>query len=147
MFEKILIANRGEIALRVIHTCREMGIKTVAVYSDADKTAAHVLFSDEAVYLGPSEPSLSYLNMDALISAARQTGAEAIHPGYGFLSENHEFARRCQDEGLVFIGPPPEVIQALGDKITSRKIMLDGGVPVIPGLSRCEPDMAVLRKA
>ena len=147
MFEKILIANRGEIALRVIHTCREMGIKTVAVYSDADKTAAHVLFSDEAVYLGPSEPSLSYLNMDALISAARQTGVEAIHPGYGFLSENHEFARRCQDEGLVFIGPPPEVIQALGDKITSRKIMLDGGVPVIPGLSRCEPDMAVLKEA
>ncbi len=147
MFEKILIANRGEIALRVIHTCREMGIKAVAVYSDADKTAAHVIFSDEAVYLGASEPSLSYLNMDARIAAAKQTGAEAIHPGYGFLSENHEFARRCQDEGLVFIGPPPEVIQALGDKITSRKIMMDGGVPVIPGLSRCEPDMAVLKEA
>ncbi len=147
MFNKILIANRGEIALRVIHTCREMGIKTVAVYSDADKKAAHVIFSDEAVYIGPSEPSLSYLNMDAVIAAAKKTKAEAIHPGYGFFSENHEFARRCQDEGIVFIGPSPEVIKNLGDKITSRNIMMDGGVPVIPGLSRSEPDMAVLKEA
>ncbi len=147
MFEKILIANRGEIALRVIHTCREMGIKTVAVYSDADKKAAHVIFSDEALYLGPSEPSLSYLNMDRLIAAAKQTKAEAIHPGYGFLSENHVFAARCRDEGIVFIGPAPEVIQTLGDKITSRKIMMDSGVPVIPGLSHCEPDMTVLKAA
>ncbi|MCF6248351.1 MAG: acetyl-CoA carboxylase biotin carboxylase subunit [Desulfobacula sp.] len=144
MFEKILIANRGEIALRVINTCREMGIKTVAVYSDVDKKAAHVIFSDEAIYLGPSEPSLSYLNMDAIIAAAKQTNARAIHPGYGFLSENHEFAQRCRDEGIVFIGPSPKAIKNLGDKITSRKIMEKSGVPITPGLTCCEDDLGVL---
>ncbi|MBF0232825.1 MAG: acetyl-CoA carboxylase biotin carboxylase subunit [Desulfamplus sp.] len=146
MFEKILIANRSEIAIRVIHTCREMGIKTVAVYSDVDKKALHVLSADEAVYIGPSEPSLSYLNIEAIIKAAKQTRAQAIHPGYGFLSENYKFAQRCKDEGLVFIGPSAEAIRNLGDKITSRKIMLDSGVPVTPGLNGmtgCTSDMAV----
>jgi acetyl-CoA carboxylase, biotin carboxylase subunit len=146
MFEKILIANRGEIAIRVINTCRDMGIKTVAIYSDADKKAAHVLFSDEAVYLGPSEPSLSYLDIDKVIAAAKQTKAQAIHPGYGFLSENHLFAQRCQDEGIVFIGPSPEAIQNLGDKITSRNIMKNGGVPITPGLTGSETDLDVLTK-
>ncbi|NOX35170.1 MAG: acetyl-CoA carboxylase biotin carboxylase subunit [Deltaproteobacteria bacterium] len=147
MFDKILIANRGEIALRVINTCRDMGIKTVAVYSDADQKAGHVIFSDEAIYLGPSEPSLSYLNMDGIIAAAKQTQAQAIHPGYGFLSENHEFAQRCRDEGIVFIGPTAEVIRNLGDKITSRKIMVAGGVPVTPGLIHCETEMIALMDA
>ncbi|MCP3901490.1 MAG: acetyl-CoA carboxylase biotin carboxylase subunit, partial [Desulfobacteraceae bacterium] len=144
MFDKILIANRGEIALRVINTCRDMGIKTVAVYSDADEKAAHVIFSDEAVYIGHSEPSLSYLNIDSIIEAAKSTNAQAIHPGYGFLSENHEFAIRCKKEGIVFIGPSGEAIKNLGDKITSRKIMNEGGVPVTPGLTHCETDVELL---
>lgn len=146
MFEKILIANRGEIALRVIHTCRNMGIKTVAVYSDADKKAAHVILADEAIYLGPSDPSSSYLNMTRIIDAAKLTGAQAIHPGYGFLSENHRFAQYCQDEGIVFIGPTVEAIRNLGDKITSRNIMIAGGVPVIPGLTCCETDETVFKE-
>lgn len=133
MFKKILIANRGEIALRIIHTCREMGIATVAVYSEADRHAAHVLAADHAFFLGPSEPSESYLDMDRVIAAARESHAEAIHPGYGFLSENHEFAARCKEEKITFIGPPAKVIRDLGDKITARRIMEDGGVPVTPG--------------
>lgn len=144
MFKKILIANRGEIALRVIHTCREMGVQTVAVYSEADRLARHVLAADEAVLLGPSEPSESYLHMEKLIAAARATGAEAVHPGYGFLAENSRFAERCAEAGLVFIGPPPSVMQDLGDKITSRRIMQESGVPVTPGLTRPESDMDVL---
>lgn len=144
MFKKILIANRGEIALRVINTCRDMGVATVAVYSDADKKALHVLAADEAIYLGPSEPSKSYLNMDAIIQAAKATGAEAIHPGYGFLSENSVFVEKCEKEGVVFIGPSAKVIRDLGDKITSRNIMLNSGVPVTPGLTASEADPAVM---
>ena len=144
MFKKILIANRGEIALRVINTCRDMGVKTVAVYSDADKKAMHVLAADEAVYLGPSEPSKSYLDMDKIINAAKATGAEAIHPGYGFLAENSAFVEKCEAQGVIFIGPPAKVIRDLGDKITSRKIMLNSGVPVTPGLTTSEADPAVM---
>ncbi len=145
MFKKILIANRGEIAVRVINTCREMGIQTVAVYSDADKTALHVLVADEAVCLGDAEPTQSYLNMEKIIAAAKETGAEAIHPGYGFLSENSRFVGKCDQAGVVFIGPPAQVIRDLGDKITARRIMADSGVPITPGLTSAEADAAVMR--
>ncbi len=134
MFEKILIANRGEIAVRVIQTCRDMGIKTVAVYSEADDLALHRLEADEAVLIGPAAPAQSYLNMDRIIEAAKKTGAQAIHPGYGFLSENARFAERCEAEGLVFIGPSSGVIRDMGDKLTARKIMIEADVPVVPGL-------------
>ncbi len=147
MFKKILIANRGEIARRVLNTCREMDIRTVAVYSDVDKAAIHVLEADEAVCLGEAEPAESYLNIDKIIQAAKDTGAEAIHPGYGFLAENADFAARCDKEGLVFIGPPANVIRELGDKITARQIMLKGGVPVIPGMTQSETDPETIRKA
>ncbi|MCP4753853.1 MAG: acetyl-CoA carboxylase biotin carboxylase subunit [Proteobacteria bacterium] len=140
MFKKILIANRGEIARRVLATCREMGIATVAVYSDVDKEAVHVLEADEAICLGEAEPAESYLNMDKIIGAAKITGAEAVHPGYGFLAENAEFAARCERENLVFIGPPAHVIRDLGDKIVARRIMTQGGVPVIPGTTQAELD-------
>ncbi len=142
MFKKILIANRGEIALRIMRTCREMGIGTVAVYSDADTRALHVLEADEAVHLGPAEPARSYLNIDRIVAAARETDAAAIHPGYGFLAENAAFAQRCGEEGLVFIGPPAGVIRDLGDKITARQIMQKGGVPVIPGMTEAAGDPA-----
>ena len=145
-FKRILVANRGEIAVRVMNTCREMGIETVAVYSDVDRQAIHTLKADRRVPLGPPEPSESYLNIDKIISAALETGAEAIHPGYGFLSENHVFAKRCEDEGIVFIGPPSSVIRDLGDKITARRIMVGGGVPVVPGITKEEPDSAALKK-
>jgi acetyl-CoA carboxylase, biotin carboxylase subunit len=140
MFKKILIANRGEIARRVLNTCHEMGIETVAVYSDVDKDAIHVLEATEAVCLGDPEPSQSYLNIDKIIDAAKQTGAEAIHPGYGFLAENAQFAKRCEDEKIVFIGPSAEVINNLGDKIVARNIMIKGGVPVTPGMTAPDPD-------
>ncbi|MBU2649235.1 acetyl-CoA carboxylase biotin carboxylase subunit [bacterium] len=146
MFKKILIANRGEIARRVLNTCRELGIQTVAVYSDVDSAAIHVLEADEAVFLGDAEPAESYLNIDKIIQAAKSTGAEAIHPGYGFLAENADFADRCQEEGLVFIGPPAAVIRDLGDKITARQIMIKGGVPVIPGMTEVETDPDTIRK-
>jgi acetyl-CoA carboxylase, biotin carboxylase subunit len=138
MFKKILIANRGEIAVRVMRTCREMRIATVAVYSEADRTALHVKTADEALCIGGAMPSESYLNIDKIIAAAKQCGAEAIHPGYGFLSENDRFARRCEDEGIAFIGPPSAVIKALGDKTEARRIMMKGNVPVIPGMSEPE---------
>ena len=135
MFKKVLIANRGEIAVRIIRTCREMGIKTVAVYSEVDKTALHVLEADEAVGSGfGGAESQSYLNIDRLLAAARKTGAEAIHPGYGFLAENPVFAERCQQAGVVFIGPPAQAIRDLGNKTVARTIMSRAGVPVIPGL-------------
>ncbi len=146
MFEKLLIANRGEIALRVITTCREMGIQTVAVYSDADRDALHVLEADEAVCLGPSEPTESYLNVDKIIGAARMTGAQAVHPGYGFLAENAAFAEQCEQEGLVFVGPPSRVIRNLGDKTEARRTMIKGGVPVIPGMMQTEGDPDVLAR-
>ena len=134
MFERILIANRGEIALRVIRTAREMGIETVAVYSKVDRRALHTRMADLAVDLVGSLPRNSYLDMDKVLQAAKDTGAQAIHPGYGFLSENAEFARRVTDAGLAWIGPPPDSIEQMGDKITSRRVMQKAGVPVVPGL-------------
>ena len=133
MFRKILIANRGEIALRVQRTCRSLGIPTVAVYSDADRRALHVLEADEAVHIGPAPPTESYLNIEAIVRAALETGAEAVHPGYGFLSENPAFAEACARAGLVFIGPPAEAIRAMGDKSAARKMVAARGVPVVPG--------------
>jgi len=141
-----MVANRGEIARRVMHTCREMGIATVAVYSEADRKAVHVLKADQAVFLGGSEPAESYLNIDKIIAAARQTGAEAIHPGYGFLAENPLFAERCEQEGIVFIGPPSRVIRELGDKTVARCTVKGSGVPVIPGMDRPESDPAILAR-
>lgn len=133
MFEKILIANRGEIALRIQRACREMGIKTVVVYSQADRDAKYVRLADESVCIGPASPRDSYLNMPALISAAEVTDAEAIHPGYGFLAENADFADRVEKSGFVFIGPTPESIRLMGDKVTAKQAMIDAGVPVVPG--------------
>src|SRR5512137_2098021 len=133
MFKKILIANRGEIALRVIHACREMGIKTVAVYSEADENALHVRFADEDVCIGPPRASESYLNVPAVISAAEITGADAIHPGYGFLSESAYFAEVCEACHIKFIGPSPQVIRLMGDKARARRAMKKAGVPVLPG--------------
>lgn len=140
MFQKILIANRGEIAVRIMRTCREMEIATVAVYSDVDESALHVLSADEAVPIGPAEPARSYLNEERIIAAAKATGAQAIHPGYGFLAENAHFARACRDNGIVFIGPPAEVIEKLGDKIVAREIMSSSGVPVTPGATLSSAD-------
>ena len=133
MFKKILIANRGEIACRVIATARKMGIATVAVYSEADKDARHVLLADESVLLGPAPSRESYLVADKIIAAAKQTGAQAIHPGYGFLSENEEFAARCEREGIAFIGPKAHSIAAMGDKIASKKLANEAKVNTIPG--------------
>ena len=133
MFKKILIANRGEIALRVIRTCREMGIKTVAVYSTADKDSLHVRFADEAVCIGKPASSESYLNIPHIMAAAEITNADAIHPGYGFLAENSKFSQICADHNIKFIGPTPEMINAMGDKITAKETMIKAGVPVVPG--------------
>jgi acetyl-CoA carboxylase biotin carboxylase subunit len=144
MFKKILIANRGEIAVRIIRTCREMGIQTVAVFSDVDAAAAHVLEADEAVLLGESEPSRSYLNIDRIIDAARNSGAGAIHPGYGFLAENPDFAERCEAAGITFVGPPSRVIRELGNKTLARTMMVKAGVPVIPGMLKATKDASSL---
>ncbi|MGE5108020.1 MAG: acetyl-CoA carboxylase biotin carboxylase subunit [Sphingobacteriales bacterium] len=133
MFKKILIANRGEIALRVIRTCREMGIKTVAVYSTADKDSLHIKFADEAVCIGKPSSADSYLNIPHIMAAAEITNADAIHPGYGFLAENARFSQICADHGIKFIGPTPEMINAMGDKITAKETMIKAGVPVVPG--------------
>ncbi|UOQ51252.1 acetyl-CoA carboxylase biotin carboxylase subunit [Hymenobacter cellulosivorans] len=133
MFKKILIANRGEIALRIIRTCKEMGIKTVAVYSTADKESLHVRFADEAVCIGPPSSAQSYLNIPTLIAAAEITNADAIHPGYGFLSENAEFSRICQENNIKFIGASPEMINQMGDKASAKATMIKAGVPCIPG--------------
>ncbi len=133
MFKKVLIANRGEIALRVIRTCREMGIKTVAVYSTADKDSLHVRFADEAVCIGKPQSSDSYLNIPHIIAATEITNADAVHPGYGFLAENSKFAQICGDHGIKFIGPTPDMINAMGDKITAKETMIKAGVPVVPG--------------
>ncbi len=133
MFKKVLIANRGEIALRVLRTCREMGISTVAVYSTADKDSLHVRFADEAVCIGPAASADSYLNIPNIIAAAEITNADAVHPGYGFLSENARFSKICSENGLKFIGPSPEMIDRMGDKATAKQTMKEAGVPTIPG--------------
>ena len=133
MFNKILIANRGEIALRIIRTCREMRIRTVAVYSTADADSLHVRFADEAVCIGDAPSSSSYLNIPHIIAAAEITNADAIHPGYGFLSENARFSRICQENGIKFIGASPEQIDQMGDKATAKSTMQKAGVPCIPG--------------
>ena len=133
MFKKILIANRGEIALRIIRTCKEMGIKTVAVYSTADKDSLPVRFADEAVCIGPPASSDSYLKISNILSAAEITNADAIHPGYGFLSENSKFSKICKDHGIKFIGALPEQIDQMGDKATAKATMLAAGVPCVPG--------------
>src|SRR6188768_1802784 len=133
MFGKILIANRGEIALRIQRACREMGIKTVAVHSEADANAKYVKLADEAVCIGPAPSAQSYLNVPAVISAAEVTDAQAIHPGYGFLSENADFAERVERSGFVFIGPRPETIRLMGDKISAIKAMKKAGIPCVPG--------------
>ena len=148
---KILIANRGEIAVRVIRACREMGLPTVAVYSDCDRAARHVREADQAVHIGPSEAARSYLRVEALIDAARRTGADAVHPGYGFLAENAGFARACRDAGLTFIGPSPEAIARMGSKTEARQAAIRAGVPVVPGtdtpFDAHVPDDVIVRAA
>src|SRR6201995_4185498 len=133
MFQKILIANRGEIALRIQRACRDLGIKTVVVHSEADREAKYVTLADESVCIGPAPSSLSYLNIPAIISAAEVTDAEAIHPGYGFLSENADFAERVEKSGFVFIGPRPETIRLMGDKVSAKQAMIKAGIPCVPG--------------
>jgi acetyl-CoA carboxylase biotin carboxylase subunit len=149
MFEKILIANRGEIALRVQRACRELGIKTVVVHSEADRDAKYVRLADESVCIGPAPSRESYLNMPAIISAAEVTDAEAIHPGYGFLSENADFADRVEKSGFVFIGPRPDSIRLMGDKVSAKRAMIEAGVPVVPGSEGALPDnpQEILRTA
>ena len=146
MFTKILIANRGEIACRVIKTARRMGIATVAVYSDADASARHVRLADEAVHIGPSPARESYLVGEKILAAARATGAQAIHPGYGFLSENEDFAEACAAAGIVFIGPPPAAIRAMGSKSAAKALMEKAGVPLTPGYHGDDQDPALLAK-
>jgi acetyl-CoA carboxylase biotin carboxylase subunit len=146
MFRKVLIANRGEIAVRIIRTLREMGIRAVAVYSDADRASLHVRMADEAAHVGPSPSAESYLRIDRLIDAARAHGAEAVHPGYGFLSENAEFAAACDAAGLAFIGPPAEAIRKMGLKTPARELAIAAGVPVVPGMQHAAPDAGEARE-
>jgi 3-methylcrotonyl-CoA carboxylase alpha subunit len=146
MFQKILIANRGEIACRVAATARRLGVATVAVYSDADAQAAHVQACDQALHIGGAAVQDSYLQWQRIIDAARQTGAQAIHPGYGFLSENADFAQACADAGLVFIGPPPAAIRAMGLKAASKQLMGQAGVPLVPGYHGADQDPALLAR-
>lgn len=146
MFNKILIANRGEIAIRIMRACRELGIKTVAVYSTADKSALHAQIADEAVCIGPAATKDSYLNTKALLAACEITHAEAIHPGFGFLSENADFARLCEKCGIKFIGPAPEVMDAMGDKANAKKTMVSAGVPVVPGSDGVVPTIEDAKK-
>jgi acetyl-CoA/propionyl-CoA carboxylase biotin carboxyl carrier protein len=146
MFQKVLIANRGEIAIRVARALREMGIASVAVYSEIDRDAPHVQAADEAFLIGPAVPAQSYLDVPKIIGTAKEAGAEAIHPGYGFLAENAEFARACADAGIVFIGPPPEAIEAMGSKTRAREIMAEAGVPIVPGSTKAAADLDEARQ-
>ncbi|HEY3554960.1 MAG TPA: biotin carboxylase N-terminal domain-containing protein, partial [Casimicrobiaceae bacterium] len=133
LFDKVLIANRGEIALRIQRACRELGVKTVVVHSEADRDAKYVALADESVCIGPPPSAQSYLNIPAIIAAAEVTDAQAIHPGYGFLSENADFAEKVERSGFVFIGPRPETIRSMGDKVSAKAAMAKAGVPVVPG--------------
>src|SRR5256885_15526295 len=147
MFKKILVASRGEIALRVIRACRELGIQSVAVHSTVDADALHVKFADQAVCIGPPPAKQSYLHIPAIISAAEITGADAIHPGYGFLSENADFAEVCRKCGLAFIGPTPEIMRLMGAKISARNAMTAAGVPILPGTGLLESDEQAVESA
>lgn len=140
MFNKILIANRGEIALRIVRACQQMGIESVVVHSEADRDSLPVKLANQSVCIGPAKASDSYLNHDAIIAAAEITGAQAIHPGYGFLSENADFAERVEQAGLIFIGPPSDCIRKMGDKVAAKQTMIAAGVPVVPGSEGALPD-------
>ena len=146
MFEKVLVANRGEIAVRILRTLKEMGIESVAVYSEADVEALPARLADEAVLIGPPAPAQSYLNVESVLAAARQTGASAIHPGYGFLSENAKFAEACATAGLTFIGPSPESLRLAGNKLQARRSVESAGVPVIPGSNQPLRELSVARR-
>jgi acetyl-CoA carboxylase biotin carboxylase subunit len=146
LFQKVLIANRGEIALRVIRACRELGVRTVVVHSEADRDSLHVRFADEDICIGPPQPQASYLNIPRIIAAAEITGADAIHPGYGFLAENAEFAEICEASNITFVGPTAEQIRLMGDKVTARRTMTEAGVPVIPGTEEAVVDSRLGRK-
>ena len=144
MFDKLLIANRGEIACRVIRSAKGLGIETIAVYSEADAAALHVSSADQAIAIGPAPAEQSYLDADKLVAAARHAGADAIHPGYGFLAENADFAKACAGHGIVFVGPPPAAIAAMGSKVEARRIMQKAGVPLTPGCHGTEQDEETL---
>ncbi|MCA3342069.1 MAG: ATP-grasp domain-containing protein, partial [Roseomonas sp.] len=146
MFQSLLIANRGEIACRIIRTARRMGIRSIAVFSDADETAQHVQFADEAVHIGAAPARESYLNINAIIAAAKRAGADAIHPGYGFLSENPAFAEACAEAGIIFVGPSAAAMRAMGSKGSAKALMEKAGVPLLPGYHGAEQDAALLAK-
>jgi acetyl-CoA/propionyl-CoA carboxylase, biotin carboxylase, biotin carboxyl carrier protein len=146
MFEKVLVANRGEIAIRVMRALKEMGIASVGVYSEADRSTPHVREADEAFLLGPPVPAESYLNVEKILELANQSGAEAIHPGYGFLAENPAFAEACEKAGVTFIGPPASAIEAMGSKTRARELMSEAGVPIVPGTTAPVEDVAAAKK-